>query len=133
METPLYDSVVTRRSISPAVRVNGTVNGAAVNLGTTGADSAIVVVLTGTITDGSHAVTIEDSADGSTGWAAVPAGQIRGTLPTIISTDDDTQFEVGITPSKQYLRVVVVTTGATTGGAFAAAVVVKGDTSPVVH
>lgn len=131
---PIYDSTVGRLSVTPAVRANGTVNGAAVNLGATGADSALVVILTGTITDGSHAVTVEESASGTGGWAAVPAGRLSGTPPTIGAANDDTQFEVGVTAAQPFLRVVVVTTGATTGGAFAAAVI-TGDpgATPVTH
>lgn len=130
----LYDSTLVRRTVSPAVRTNGTVNGAAVNFGPGGFDSAIVVVTTGTITDGSHAVAIEDSDDGSTGWAAVPAGRLQSVPPTIVAANDDTQFEIGVTPVKQYLRVSVTTTGATSGGAFAA-VVVAGEPGslPISH
>lgn len=130
----LYDSTVVRRSVSPALRANGTVNGDAVNLGTWGADSAVAVVVTGAITDGSHAVSIEESDTGTSGWTAVPAGRLTGAAPTVVAANDDTQFEVGIAPGKPFLRVVVVTTGATTGGILAA-VIVLGEIgmSPVSH
>lgn len=131
---PIYDSVVTRRSVSPAVRTNGTVNGAAVSVVAYGSDSAVVVVATGTITDGSHAVSIEESDTGTGSWTAVPAGRLTGTAPTITATDDDAQFEVGVLTSKAFLRVVVVTTGATTGGAVAAVVVIgEPGSTPVSH
>jgi hypothetical protein len=120
----LYDIALAKRTVSPATRVNGTVNGTAVDkLVNGGAEGALVLVQTGTITDGSHAVAVEDSDDGSTGWAAVPAAQLQGTAPTIVAADDDKLFEVGVVASKRYLRVSVVTTGATTGGLFAAAIV----------
>jgi hypothetical protein len=131
---PLYDNTVGRFAVAPAVRTNGTVNGPAVNLGTWGADSALVVVVTGTVTDGSHAVAIEESASGTGGWSAVPAGRLTAAAPTITSANGNTQFETGVTPAQPFLRVSVTTTGATTGGALAA-VIVAGEpgTTPVAH
>jgi hypothetical protein len=131
---PIYDSIVARRSISPAVRTNGTLNGAAVNLGAYGAESAIAVVASGTVTDGSHVVSIEESDTGTGSWTAIPAGRLSVTAPTITSANSDAQFELGITPAKAFIRVVLVTTGATTGGLLAAVVVI-GDvgTTPVSH
>lgn len=130
----LYDSVVARRTVSPAVRTNGTVNGAAVDLGPTGADSGLLVVATGTITDGSHAVALEESDTGSSAWTAIPAARLQGSPPTVVAADDDTQFEVGFTAGKRYVRAVVTTSGATTGGALAA-VIVAGEPgqTPVSH
>jgi hypothetical protein len=130
---PIYDYTVVRRTVAPAVRTNSTVNGTAVNLGTYGAESAIVAVNTGTITDGSHAVSVQDSDDGTT-WGNVPAGRLTATPPTMTSADSNSLFEIGVVAVKAFLRVVVVTTGATTGGAFSA-VVVAGDpgTTPVSH
>ena len=131
---PIYDYAVVRRTVAPAVRTNGTVNGTAVNLGAYGAESAIVAINAGTITDGSHAVSIQDSDDGSTGWANVAAGRLTATPPTLTSADSNTLVEIGVTPAKAFLRVVIVTTGATTGGATSASVVV-GDvgSTPVSH
>lgn len=120
---PLYDSVLVRRSVSPQVRTNGTVNGAAVNLSTNGSDSVIVAVITGTITDGSHVVSIEESDTGAGAWTAIPAGRLNATPPTITSTNSDTQFEVGALPSKAFVRVVIVTSGATTGGLMSSSIV----------
>lgn len=132
----LYDSTVVRLSVAPALRANGTVNGSAVNLGSWGADSAIAVVITGAVTDGSHAVSIEESDTGAGNWSAIPAGRLTGAAPTVTSANGSTQFEVGITPApnKPFLRVVAVTTGATTGGILAA-VIVAGEIgmSPVSH
>lgn len=130
----LFDEAVVRRAVSPAVRTNGTLNGPAVNVGAYGADSAIVAVITGTVTDGSHAVAVQESDDGATGWTNVPSDRLQGSPPTITGTDDDTQFEVGVDTLKAYLRVQIVTTGATTGGLISA-VVVAGEpgATPVSH
>jgi hypothetical protein len=131
----LYDLMAAKRTISPATRGNGTVNGTAVDRASTGgSDGSLVVIQTGTITDGSHAVAIEDSDDGSTGWASIPAGQLQGSAPTVVSADDDKLYEIGVLSSKRYLRVSVTTTGATTGG-IVGALVILGESRnvPVSH
>ena len=131
---PVYEYIVVRRSISPAVRTNGTANGAAVNLGTYGAESGIALVLTGTVTDGSHVVSVEESDTGAGAWSAIPAGRLSATAPTITSANSDTQLETGFVPAKAFVRVVIVTSGATTGGLLSASVVC-GDVGyqPVSH
>lgn len=112
-----YDQLLVKHTLGPAVRTNGTGNGAAVDRAVNGGmQEAVVLVSTGVITDGSHAVTIEDSADGSTGWAAVAAANLQGDLPTVVAANDDTVLEFGVRSSRRYLRAVVTTTGATTGG-----------------
>lgn len=123
MATTIFDVARGYRALSPAARTNGTVNGPAVDLGTTGAESALVVFNTGTITDGSHAFAVEESDASGSGFAAVPAARLQGTVPTVTAPDDDTQFEAGVIVQKRYLRVTVVTTGATTGGIFSAVIV----------
>jgi hypothetical protein len=130
-----FDEVLFKRSLSPASRVNGTANGVAVDrMVNGGMQDAVLVVSTGTITDGSHAVSLEDSDDGSTGWAAVAAAQLQGSLPTIAATDDDTVFEIGVRSTRRFVRAVVVTTGATSGGVFGAAVALgRPRFAPVSH
>lgn len=113
----IFDQLLVQHTIGPAVRTDGTHNGAAVDRSVNGGmQDAVVVLATGVITDGSHALTVEDSADGSTGWTALTADQLQGDLPTATAADDDTVFEVGVHSTRQFLRAVVETTGATTGG-----------------
>lgn len=135
MAGTVYDSTLVRPTVSPATRANGTVNGSAIDRSLNGgAEEALVVIQTGTITDGSHAVAIEDSDTGTSGWVAVPAGQLQGSAPTVVAANDDTIFEVGVGASRRFLRVSIVTTGATTGGVIGA-VIVLGDMrhNPVTH
>ncbi len=114
-----YDLVLAKRTVSPAVLVNGTVNGVAVDRAVNGGmQDAVVIVSTGTITDGSHAVAVQDSADGSTDWTAVAAAQLTGAAPTIVAANDDTVFEVGVRSTRRYVRATVTTTSATSGGAI---------------
>lgn len=118
-----YNTTLFKRSLSPAARTDGTASGVAVDRAANGGmQDAVVLVSTGTVTDGSHAVAIEDSADGSTDWQPVAAGQLLGSAPTLVADDDDTVFEVGVLSTRRYLRVVAVTTGATTGGIFSAGI-----------
>jgi hypothetical protein len=129
-----FDDVLARRTVSPALRANGTVNGAAVDFSASGgAQSASVVVATGTITDGSHAVAIEDSPDGSTGWAPIPAAQLQGSPPTVVAADDDRVFEVGILRCRGFARVSITTTGATTGGIVGALILLGECRHRVAH
>lgn len=118
-----YDDIVAKQSVPPAARVNGTVNGTAVNLQLNGFESALVVLNIGTITDGSHAVSIEESATGTGGWSAVTGSRLTSAAPTLTSATNNTQVEIGVRASLGFLRVNIVTTGATTGGIVGVTVV----------
>ncbi|MFJ8163818.1 hypothetical protein ACIRBY_23225 [Streptomyces sp. NPDC096136] len=129
-----YNNTSFQRSLSPAARTDGTANGVAVDRAVNGGmQDAVVLISTGTITDGSHAVAIQDSDDGSTGWAPVAAAQLQGSPPTIVAVNDDTVFEVGVLASRRYLRVVVVTSTSTTGGMLAAGVLLGSPRYAPVH
>lgn len=121
MRSTLYTNSLVRVALPSAARTNGTVNGTTVDLGVFGNDfrSVLFVVHTGTITDGTHAISVQDSPDGSA-WAAAETAQLQGAALTITSTNDDTLFEVGyIAGTRQYVRLVATTSAATTGGVFA--------------
>lgn len=125
MRNTLYTRCLTQQALTSAVRTNGTVNGTTVDLGVFGNDfrTVLFIVSTGTITDGSHAITMQDSPDG-TNWTAVAAGFRQGSLPTIVAANDDALYEFGyIVGSNQYVRLVAATSGATSGGAFSAVAV----------
>lgn len=117
-----YDGIVAKKSLSPVARTDGTANGTAVDrVVSGGTGDAVLLVSTGTITDGSHAVKVQESADGSTGWTDLAAGNIQGSMPTVVAANDDTMFEVGLRPTLRYLRAVATSTGSTTGGVYACA------------
>ena len=122
MRKTLYSQGITKLAMVSALRTVGTANGTAIDTNLFGNSfrTALFIIVTGAITDGSHACRIEDSLDGSTGWVNVDPGTIQGTLPTIVSTDDDTAFEVGVVPQKRFLRLVVQCTGGATGGVYSA-------------
>lgn len=130
-----YSGLLVKQSLTPAARVNGTVNGTAVDRAEDDSffQDALVVVSTGVITDGSHAISVEHSDDNSI-WAAVPAADLQGVAPTIVAADDNKIFEVGYQGRKRYLRVVAVTSGATTGGIFGADIIQAGPrVAPVIR
>lgn len=116
-----YNSLKPVETLAIVARTNGTVNGAGVDRNLAGKmyQAAVIVVHTGTMTDGSHAVTIQESDDNSS-WTNVAAGDLQGVAPTIVSTDDNVIFTVGYRGLKRYVRAIVVTSGATTGGIFGA-------------
>jgi hypothetical protein len=125
----VYNDCVARPAlaISAAPRTNGTVNGLTVDkmYNNNAFRSAMFIIHSGTLTDGSVAVTMQDSPDNST-WTAVDAAYVQGTLPTVASTDDDKTFEVGYVGPQRYVRIVATTSGATTGGTFGATCVLYG-------
>lgn len=138
MRRTIYSHARSRPSLSPATRTNGTANGVAVDINYQLANyrSAMLVVTTGTVTDGSHAITVQDSVDGSAGWVNLAADQLQGSPPTITGTDDDRTFDVGVVPNpaRPFLRAVATTSGATTGGIFDAVFVLgQAASTPVSH
>ncbi|MFG2589055.1 hypothetical protein [Streptomyces sp. NPDC048438] len=121
MRSTLYNIARAKATLPIALRTNGTANGTTVDLheNKDASRSAMLIVQSGTITDGSHAITLQESDNGSA-WSTVSATELQGAAPTITATDDDLLYEVGYTGSKRYLRAVAITSGATTGGTFGA-------------
>lgn len=129
MRDSLWDDTAVRQSLPPAVRTNGTVNGAAVD--TRGNNNffqvGMLVVSTGVITDGSNAITVQDSDDGVSGWTAY-AGATQGSIPALGTPQGSAPFRMALDAfPRRFLRVVCVTTGATTGGILGASILLRGD------
>jgi hypothetical protein len=109
--------------ISPAVSLSpdahtASENGTGVDLH--GFESALVVV-TGTLTDGTHTIEVQESSDNST-FTAVDNADLLGTEPVITSTGSNKAYKVGYIGSKRYIRVVTTVASATTGGVYGALV-----------
>jgi hypothetical protein len=126
MRESLYNELRVRPTLVFGTRTgNATTTGTSVpmNFNNQNFRTALLVIMTGTMTDGSLAVTVEESPTGSGSWTAIPADRIEGgPLAAITATDDDRCYEYGVVPdmSKPFLRPSFVQTGATTGGAWAA-------------
>jgi len=126
----VFDNIAIIPSIQP-VTITASTNGAAVD--TQGYNDGMVQILAGDIDTASgnetYAFSVEDSLDGSTGWAAV-----SGLTNTVIA--DNTQKEIRLAElnvvTKRYIRVVA-TLGGTTPSFLGCAVVVLGNknNSPV--
>ncbi len=87
-----------------------------------GFESAVAAFVVGTVTDGTHTPSVEESDDDST-WSTVAAADLLGTLANLAS---NTNQRVGYRGAKRYLRAVLTVSGATTG-AEVAAVIVRGN------
>lgn len=135
MRPSLYNLARAKVTLAIATRTNGTATGTAVDLHEhlDASRSAMAVVFAGTMTDGSVAITLEESADNSA-WSTVAASDLQGTAPTVAATDDDKVFELGYVGHHRYLRIKAVTTGATSGGTFGA-IIVRGfpRRTPISH
>ena len=124
MRQSLYNHARAKITLAIAARTDGTVDGTTVDLheNLDGSRSAMLIVHAGTITDGSNAVTLQESTDNVT-WTAVAAAQMQGAVPALTAANDLALYEVGYLGSARYLRASVVTTGATTGGTLGAVIV----------
>jgi hypothetical protein len=91
-------------------------------------ENVLVIVLAGTITDGTHTVVPQHSDDGTT-WTNVPAGNISGTIPGLLAAQSNTAFDLGISTARRFVRLNVTVGGAPATGGIISAVFVLGDPS----
>src|SRR5581483_9047257 len=96
-----------------AISTNTTTNGAIIDL--QGFVSARFDFLSGTLTDGTYACSLQHGDAANLSDAAdVPAAQVLGTV-SFAATDDDTVKSLAYIGSKRYVRVKIVSTGGTLG------------------
>ncbi|WP_314411368.1 hypothetical protein [Streptomyces sp. DSM 40484] len=129
-----YSNITVRETLAIATRT-ASVNGTGVDRYASGAayQDAMIVVHTGTITDGTHAVDVQDSDDNST-FGSVAAAQLQGSEPSVVAADDNKVFVVGYKGSKRYLRVAIAASGTTSGGVYGATIVLSNPrVAPAVH
>lgn len=107
-------------SLAPAARTNGTANGTGADL--SGYESATVIFPTGVVTDGTHAIKVQESDDNSA-FTDVAAADLVGTA--LANLTSSTIQRIAYKGSKRYIRPVITTSGATTG-AVCSALVVRG-------
>jgi hypothetical protein len=112
----LKNEIDTVTTLVPDTRTAST-NGSSVDLA--GYNAASIDAIVGTITDGTHSLTVEESDDGST-WAAVDAAFLQGSFSDLAS---NTNQQAGYVNNKRYLRVNCSVSGATNGGKYAVVVV----------
>jgi len=115
MRDSMYDDTAVRMSLPPAVRsANATVNGTSVDMAGNRNNFrvAMMIVFAGAVTDGTHTVSLEESTDGTTGWAAVGAENREGSFPAITSATPNTIYKVGYNGNKRFIRASITTSGA---------------------
>jgi len=135
MKTGFNNTLCVKALQSQTVQT-GTVDGLSVDCGTFSNNFRDVTfaILSGTLTDGSYAFTVEESDASDSGFAAVDTFRVQGSLPTFAATDDNVLKSFGVVPTKRYVRIVCTATSATTGGVLAAvAVLGNGGNNPVAR
>ena len=130
MATGVYNRTVSQKALTSVVRTNGTVNGDSVDRGDTNV-SVLFVVLTSTLTDGVHTISVDHSDDNSSFTAATTSGGQQGADIVTAAANDDTFFDIGYNGPKRYCRLKVVTSGASTGGVLGAVAIKEGGRKPV--
>lgn len=131
-----FSNTLPQKALQSQTVQTGTVNGLAVdtNVFNNAFREVAFTILSGTLTDGSYAVTVEESDASGSGYAAVDSGRVQGSLPTYAATDDNVLNTFAVRPTKRYVRLVVTATGATTGGVLSAtAILANGSLHPVAR
>lgn len=132
----LYSQSLAVKALNSGTVQTGTTNGIAIDTGlySNNFRDVLFIVHSGTLTDGSYAVTVEESDSSGSGYAAVDIWRVQGSLPTFASTDDNVWNSFGVRPTKRYVRIVITATSATTGGILAAtAVLGNGGNNPAAR
>lgn len=108
------NTIEVGRSIGPAAYI-ATVTGVGVMIN---ASQVVVILDPGTITDGTHTPSIQESDDNTT-FTAVAAGDLIG-VPAALASN--VIQKIGYMGRKRYVRALVTVAGATTGGIYSAKV-----------
>jgi hypothetical protein len=105
-----FDLQVSLSAVARAASANGT------GVDLQNYNAAVVCVIPVSWTDGTHAITIQDSPDNVT-FTNVAAILLDGTPPTITAGGSQvtTNTRVGYLGAQRYLRAVQTVSGATTG------------------
>lgn len=115
----LKSSLKEEKSLDPAART-ASANGAGVD--TRDSDSALLIIYSGVVTDGTHTPKLQESDDNSV-YNDVAAADQEGTLVDL--TTSSTQ-RVAYKGNKRFVRAVITVTGGPSTGAVASAAVVLG-------
>jgi hypothetical protein len=118
-------------SIVPAAaRTDGTVTGNAVDV--SGAENIMVVVSTGTVTDGTHTFSLTECATLTGSYTAVAAADIvcnstgssaNGAILNTTATHDNAVLIFGYRGTCGYLKAICVSATCTTGAVFGASII----------
>lgn len=121
MKVDLKNIIDVSQSLAPAVRT-ATASGTGIDLA--GYNSAVAVFHPGAITDGTHTPSLEESDSSGSGYSAVAAADLIGSVSALAA---NTIQRVGYKGSKRYIRGVITVTGSPSTGAASSVVVIRGD------
>lgn len=115
----LYHNIGVVTNLIPVAARTATVAiGSSATLDTYGYHGIVLEAICGTITDGTHTLTVYESDTDVTGnYTLVAAGDLLGSF-TAISSSNAANQKVGYIGSKRYVRVVDTVAGTTTGGVY---------------
>lgn len=113
-----YSNLDAVPALAPAVQAAST-QGPAIDL-ITGKGVAFIVNTGAIVSSGDFGVTLQESADGSTGWADVDAGLMQTNAPATLAAAS--VYRLGYLGYERYVRLSLVKTGGTSIAAGAVAV-----------
>lgn len=136
MRDNLYSRVKVLSALDvSAITTSTTTNGTSLGLAESGQNfrSAVFILTLGARTDGTYTLVPQESADGSTGWANVPAARVLGSAAL---TAANGVGMVGVIPDPNvtaFLRMNVVSTVVTSGatGVRGVCLMSQGSVNPV--
>lgn len=119
----LYSGILVKPTLAITART-ASANGTTVDRAEDNSlyQSAVVVVHTGAITDGTHTIAVQDSDDGTT-FTPVADEFLQGTEPVLDEDSDNALHEIGYLGAKRYLRAAVTAAGTSSGGVYGATVI----------
>jgi len=116
-----YKSLVDSAFNSQAVSTDTTTAGNIIDTMTF--EALEFIFQSGTITDGTYTVSLEEGDDAALAdAAAVSADETLGSI-SFVAADDNTAKRIGYIGKKRYVRASVVSTGTSTGGTLAGSVI----------
>lgn len=133
-----YNHALAQASIAVDTHTTGTVTGDTVDLIASGQRfrTAMIVVYTGAMTDGTHTISVQHAPDndGSPGdWVDVPDDLLQGTAPAMDGDDDNEIFELGYVGHERFVRVVSTVADGANGGTYGALVILEQPHYPPVE
>ncbi|MBL4928783.1 hypothetical protein [Fuscibacter oryzae] len=122
-----YSNLAARLALAPAVQA-AAIQGPAIDL--LNVNRAAFVINTGAIVGaGDFGATLQESTDGSTGWADVAAASLKTNAPATLAAN--ASYKIGYFGYKRYVRLSLTKAGGTSLAA-GASVVLEGTASKPV-
>jgi hypothetical protein len=118
----VYNSVLAQPALAQGALLTGAHPGPAVDTGLFGNmfRSMQFIINVQAITDGTHTVTVQECATAAGTYTAIDATRVQGTLPALVTANQNTLVAVGVHHTLRYVQLVITSAGTTTGGLFSA-------------